>query len=118
MQLPGNLTIGLVGRDERREGSGTGVGEKESNLSYRVISTAVIFIGSFGSCSNKGHRPHLSNPTNIFHPILLTEAQIFVQPKSYIVPIESVSSQSKVEEVLLKSDGDGGFAGGREAGEP
>ena len=63
-------------------------------------------------------RTYLSNPANILHAILLTEAQILVQPKSNIVAIQSISGQPQVEQMLLKRDGDGRLARGREACEP
>ena len=63
-------------------------------------------------------RTHLSNPANILHSILLTEAQILVQPKSNIVAIQSISGQPQVEQMLLKRNRDGRLARGRETCEP
>lgn len=62
--------------------------------------------------------PYLSNPANVLFSVLRREAKVLVQAKSHVVAVESVGLETKVEEVLLESDGDGRLAGSGEASEP
>lgn len=61
---------------------------------------------------------YLSNPSNILLPILGREAQVLVQPEPHIIAVQPISRQAEFEQVLLERSRDGGFARGREAGEP
>lgn len=61
---------------------------------------------------------HLSDTPDVLLPVLGREAKVLVKAKSDVVTIESVGLETKVEEVLLESNGDGGLARGRETSEP
>lgn len=80
----------------------------------RSISGLALF--PLGKYDNP--RAYLSNAPDIFSSVLLTEAQILVQPKANIIAIEPVSRMTKMQEMLLERYCNGGFAAGGEAGEP
>jgi hypothetical protein len=61
---------------------------------------------------------YLSDTPDVLLPVLGREAKVLVQAESDVVAIQSVGLETKVEEVLLKRNGDGGLARGRETGEP
>jgi hypothetical protein len=61
---------------------------------------------------------YLSNSPNVLIAVLLTETQIFVQPKSHIVAVQSVRSEPQVQQVLLERRRDGRFSRRRETSEP
>lgn len=61
---------------------------------------------------------HLSDTPDVLLSVLGREAKVLVQAEADVVAIESVGLETKVEEVLLESNGDGGLAGGRETSEP
>jgi hypothetical protein len=61
---------------------------------------------------------YLSNTPDVLLPVLGREAKVLVQAESDVVAIESVGLETKVEEVLLERNGDGGLARGRETSEP
>ena len=61
---------------------------------------------------------HLSDTPDVLLPVLGREAKVLVKAKSDVVTIESVGLETKVEEVLLKGNGNGGLSRGRETGEP
>jgi len=61
---------------------------------------------------------HLGDTSDVLVTVLLAESQVLVQAKAYIVAIESVYSQTLLQEVLLEGDGDSRLSGGRETGEP
>ena len=61
---------------------------------------------------------YLCYPPNVLIPVLLGEAQVFVEAEAHIVAVETVRSESKVQKMLLKSCRNGGFAGCGEAGKP
>lgn len=61
---------------------------------------------------------YLSNPADVLFSVLRRESEVLVQTKSHIVAVESVGLQTKVEEVLLEGNGNGGLARSREPGEP
>lgn len=42
-------------------------------------------------------KTYLSNPSNIFIPILLTEPQILIQPKPHIITIQPVRRETEVQ---------------------
>lgn len=45
---------------------------------------------------------YLSNPADVLISVLLCESKVLVQPKSYIVAIETVCRESQVQQMLLK----------------
>lgn len=61
---------------------------------------------------------YLCYSPNVLIPVLLGETQVFVQPESHIVAVETVRCKAKVKEMLLKRGRYGRFAGCAEAGEP
>lgn len=61
---------------------------------------------------------YLSNPADVLFSVLRRESEVLVQTKSHIVAVESVGLQTKVEEVLLEGNGNGGLARSREPGKP
>jgi len=61
---------------------------------------------------------HLGDTSDVLVTVLLAKAQVLVQPEAHIVSVESVYSQTLLQEVLLESDGDGGLSGGGQTGEP
>ena len=61
---------------------------------------------------------HLSDTPDILLSVLGREAKVLVQAEADVVAIESVGLETKVEEVLLESNGNGGLARGRETSEP
>lgn len=61
---------------------------------------------------------HLSDTPDVLLSVLGREAKILVQAEPDVVAIESVGLETKVEEVLLESNSDGGLARGRETSEP
>ena len=62
--------------------------------------------------------PYLGDPSNVFIPVLLREAQVLVQAKSHIVAVQTVGCEAEVQKVLFECSGDGRLSGGAEAGEP
>ena len=93
MQLPRQVPVRAVRADETRDGDGAAVGEELGDLGYAA---------------------------DVFFAVFRTEAQIFVQPEADVVAVEAVGREviGRSEESLLERDGDGGFAGGGEAGQP
>lgn len=63
-------------------------------------------------------KTHLCYPADVLIAVLLGEAKVLVQPKAYIVAVETVCAVPEVQEVLLEGCCDGGFARCRETGEP
>ena len=61
---------------------------------------------------------HLGDTPDVLLSVLGREAKVLVQAEPDVVAIESVGLETKVEEVLLESNGDGGLARGRETSEP
>lgn len=61
---------------------------------------------------------YLSNTPDVLLPVLGRETEVFVQTETDVVAIESVGLETKVEEVLLERNGDGGLARGRKTSEP
>jgi len=61
---------------------------------------------------------HFSDTPDVLLSVLGREAKILVQAEPDVIAIESVGLETKVEEVLLESNGDGGLARGRETSEP
>jgi len=61
---------------------------------------------------------YLSDTSDVLLSVLGGEAKVLVQAEADVVAIESVGLETKVEEVLLESNGDGGLARGRETSEP
>ena len=61
---------------------------------------------------------YLSDPSDVLHAVLRREAQVFVQPESHIVAVQSVGLQAEVEKMLLECCCNGRFARGGQAGEP
>ena len=61
---------------------------------------------------------HLSDTPDVLLPVLGREAKVLVQAESDVVAVEPVGLKTKVEEVLLKGNGNGGLSRGRETGEP
>lgn len=61
---------------------------------------------------------YLSDTPDVLFSVLGRETKVLVQTESDIVAIQSVGLETKVEEVLLKGDGNGRLAGGGETSEP
>ena len=61
---------------------------------------------------------HFGDASDILISVGLAEAEITVQAKAYVVAIQPVGGEGGVEEVLFEGCCDGGFARGREAGQP
>ena len=89
VQLTGSVT---VGRDERSDGDGVGVGEQLGNL---------------------------GNATDVLVPVGLAESEVLVQSEADVVAIQTVGVDTAVaDELVLELDGEGGLAGGGESGQP
>jgi hypothetical protein len=65
-----------------------------------------------------GTLTYLCYPPDVLVPVLLGEAQVFVQAEAHVVAVETVGGIAQVEQVLLERGCDCGLAGGGEAGEP
>lgn len=61
---------------------------------------------------------YLSNAPDVLVTVFLAESKILVQSKSHIVAIETVGSEAKVQQVLLKGSCDCGLSRCRETSEP
>ncbi len=63
---------------------------------------------------------HFGDAADVFFAVFGTEAQIFVEAEADIVAVEAVGGEvvGVAKKGLLEGYGDGGFAGGRKAGEP
>lgn len=61
---------------------------------------------------------YLAYPADVLVAVLLGEAKVLVQAEAHVVAVEAVGGVAEVEQVLLEGGGDGGLAGGGEAGEP
>ena len=66
-------------------------------------------------CEKEGD---LGDAADVLIAIGLGEAEIAVQAEADVVAVEAVGGEGGVQQVLLEGGGDGGFAGGGEAGEP
>lgn len=75
-------------------------------------------ISDFGPVLEASVHAYLSDTPDVLLSVLGGEAKVLVQAEADVVAIESVGLETKVEEVLLESNGDGGLARGRETGEP
>lgn len=87
------IAVGAVGGDEARDGDGAAVGEQ------------------FGD---------LGDAADVFLAVLGGEAEVLVEAEADVVAVEAVGGEvvGVSEQGLLEGDGDGGLAGGGEAGEP
>ena len=61
---------------------------------------------------------YLGDSANVLVAVLLGETEVLVQAEADIVAVETVGGNAEVEEVLLERGRNGGFARGREAGQP
>jgi hypothetical protein len=92
MQLASNIPVLSIRRDKRRDGHRVAIGEQLGNL---------------------------GDPADILVTVGFGETQVLVQAEADVVAIEAVGGDAALgEQVVLELDGDGGFARGREAGEP
>lgn len=112
VQVPRNLSVGAVGRDEGREGDGGRVGEELGDLCRGCQSSCPFKNMTRGMC------PYLGDAADVLVAVLLGEAEVLVQAEAHIVAVEPVRGQSNVQQVLFQGRGDGGLARGREAREP
>jgi len=74
----------------------------------------------FFSADLEGRRQctHLGDTSDVLITVLLAETQVLVQPEADVIAVESVNSKTLLQKVLFEGNGDGGFARGRQAGEP
>lgn len=91
VQLPCDLTVSLVRRDERSDGDSGGGGEEKRNF---------------------------RDTTNILLAIPGRETEVLVQAETDVVAIETVGRLVEREKVLFESGCDGRLARGRETSEP
>ena len=92
VQLTGTVTVLLVGRDERGDGDGVGVGEQLGDL---------------------------ANTANVLVAISLAEAQVLVQAEADVVTVQAVGVDTTVtDQLVLQFHSDGRLARGGEAGQP
>jgi hypothetical protein len=93
VQLPCQIPVRTVRADEARDGNGAAIGEE---------------LGDLGDA------------TDVLFAVLRTEAKVFVQAETDVIAVEAVGGEviGLAEEGLFQGDGDGGFAGRGEAGEP
>lgn len=92
VQLTGSVTILAVGRDERSDGDGVGVGEQLGNL---------------------------GNATDVLVTVGLAESEVLVQSEADVIAVQTVGVDTAVaDELVLELDGEGGLAGGGESGQP
>lgn len=91
MQPPRQLPIPTIRTDETRDGDTAAIGEE-----LRDLGDAADVLGPVGGA----------------------EAEVLVQAEADVVAVEAVGVQvvGGAEEGLFERDGDGGFAGGGEAG--
>jgi hypothetical protein len=61
---------------------------------------------------------YLGDTPDVLLSVLGREAKVLVQAEPDVVAVESVGLETKVEEVLLKGNGNGGLSRGGETGEP
>ena len=61
---------------------------------------------------------YLSDTPDVLLSVLGREAKVLVQAESDLVAVEPVGLKTKVEEVLLKGNGNGGLSRGGETSEP
>jgi hypothetical protein len=61
---------------------------------------------------------YLSDTPDVLLSVLGREAKVLVQAEPDVVAVEPVGLKTKVEEVLLKGNGNGGLSRGGETGEP
>jgi hypothetical protein len=61
---------------------------------------------------------YLSDTPDVLLSVLGREAKVLVQAEPDVVAVQPVGLETKVEEVLLKGNGNGGLSRGRETGEP
>lgn len=91
VQLASLLAVGLVGRDEGRQGQAGRVGKQLGDL----CDTADVLVAR-----------------------LLVEAEVLVQAEAHVVAVEAVGREAALQEVLLERFGNGGLARSRQAREP
>lgn len=91
VQLTGDLAIRSVGGDEGGDSDGGRIGKELSNL---------------------------GDTANVLVSVGLGKTKVLVEAEADVVAIETVGGDAQVEEVLLKSSGDGGLARGRETRQP
>ena len=91
MHLPSQQPIRPVGRYETRDRHRRAVGEQ-----FRDLGDPPDVLGAVGG----------------------REAEVLVQSEADVVAVEAVSREGVLQQVLFEGGGDGGFAGGGEAGEP
>lgn len=65
-----------------------------------------------------GVSSYLAYPADVLVAVLLGEAEVLVQAEADVVAVQAVGGVAEVEQVLLKSGGDGRLARGRQTGEP
>jgi hypothetical protein len=61
---------------------------------------------------------YLGDTPDVLLPVFGREAKVLVQAEPDVVAVESVGLKTKVEEVLLKGNGNGGLSRRGETGEP
>ena len=93
VQLPRQVAVRTVWADEARDGDGAAIREELGDL---------------------GDAP------DVLFAVFRAEAQVFVQAEADIVAVQAVGGEviGRAEKGLFERDGDGRFAGRREAGEP
>ena len=86
MQSPRGVPVLDVRRDERGDGDGGAVGEELGDL---------------------------CDAADVLVAVLFAETQVLVQAEADVVAVQAVGGDAAgAEELALKFDGDGGFAGG------
>lgn len=91
MNLPRSLPVRFIRADETRERNGGRVSEQKG---------------------------YVRDPPDVLFAVRGAEAEIAVEPEPDVVAVQAVGVEVSLQQGLLQSIGDGGFAGGGEPGEP
>lgn len=83
MELASDLAVLSVGRNERGDGDGSGVGKELGDL---------------------------TDATDVLIAVGLGEAKVLVQAEAHVVAIKTIGGEPQMQEMLLKGGGDGGLA--------
>ena len=94
MEVSGDLSVCDVWRDEGCERDGRRIGKQLRNLITQLFNKGS---GEFPELTD------LCDSSDILVSVFLGEPQVLVQPKSYIVSIQTICGKVQMEKMLFES---------------